>query len=77
MEVTAFLSHLATECNVDSSTQNQSLSAILFFYSKVLFAGWRRRSGLPRGSSGKGLWGRRGNVADTRMPPDNLEIEET
>lgn len=35
-EVTAFLSHLATDCNVAASTQNQALSAILFLYGEVL-----------------------------------------
>jgi integron integrase len=36
MEVTAFLSHLATDLNVAASTQNQALSAILFLYGQVL-----------------------------------------
>jgi integron integrase len=35
-EVEAFLSHLATHCNVSSSTQNQALSALLFLYREVL-----------------------------------------
>ncbi len=35
-EVTAFLSHLATDLKVASSTQNQALSAILFLYTQVL-----------------------------------------
>jgi len=35
-EVEAFLSHLATEGNVSASTQNQSLSALLFLYREVL-----------------------------------------
>ena len=35
-EVTAFLSHLATDLNVAASTQNQALSAILFLYGQVL-----------------------------------------
>lgn len=35
-EVEAFLSHLATECRVAASTQNQALSAILFMYKHVL-----------------------------------------
>jgi len=34
-EVTAFLSHLATERSVSASTQNQALSAILFLYRHV------------------------------------------
>ena len=35
-EVTAFLSHLATEAKVSASTQNQALSALLFLYRHVL-----------------------------------------
>lgn len=35
-EVTAFLSHLATEQRVAASTQNQALAAILFLYREVL-----------------------------------------
>jgi len=36
LEVTAYLSHLASEKNVSASTQNQALSALLFLYKKVL-----------------------------------------
>jgi hypothetical protein len=36
VEVTAFLSHLATERCVSASTQNQAKSAILFLYEHVL-----------------------------------------
>ncbi len=32
----AFLSYLATDCNVSSSTQNQALSALLFLSREVL-----------------------------------------
>lgn len=35
-EVEAFLTHLATQRHVSSSTQNQALSAILFLYRDVL-----------------------------------------
>ncbi len=35
-EVTAFLTHLATERNVSASTQNQAKSALLFLYRAVL-----------------------------------------
>lgn len=35
-EVEAFLTHLATQRHVSSSTQNQALSAILFLYREVL-----------------------------------------
>ena len=34
-EVTAFLSHLATERGVAAATQNQALSALLFLYKEV------------------------------------------
>jgi len=36
VEVTAFLSHLASHGHVAASTQNQALSALLFLYQKVL-----------------------------------------
>ena len=35
-EVTAFLTHLASERNVAAATQNQALAALLFLYGKVL-----------------------------------------
>ncbi len=35
-EVTAFLSHLATEREVAAATQNQALAALLFLYKQVL-----------------------------------------
>jgi integron integrase len=35
-EVTAFLSHLATDRNVAAATQNQALAALLFLYKQVL-----------------------------------------
>lgn len=35
-EITAFLSHLATDAGVSASTQNQAASAILFLYREVL-----------------------------------------
>jgi integron integrase len=35
-EISAFLSHLATDRNVSASTQNQALQAILFLYRHVL-----------------------------------------
>lgn len=35
-EIQAYLSHLASDRNVSSSTQNQALSALLFLYKKVL-----------------------------------------
>ncbi len=36
VEITAWLSHLAVDLKVASSTQNQALSAVLFLYKKVL-----------------------------------------
>jgi integron integrase len=36
MEIESFLSHLALERNVSSSTQNQAFNAILFLYREVL-----------------------------------------
>ena len=44
-EVTAFLSHLATERDCAASTQNQALNAILFLYRHVLEIGLPWRSG--------------------------------
>jgi site-specific recombinase XerD len=35
-EIALFLSRLATESNVSSSTQNQALNALLFLYKEVL-----------------------------------------
>src|SRR4030095_5289797 len=35
-DISAFLTHLATKCNVASSTQAQALAALLFLYKKVL-----------------------------------------
>ncbi len=36
MEITAFLTHLATKRKVSASTQNQALSALLFLYRRIL-----------------------------------------
>lgn len=36
VEITAFLSHLASTRNVSASTQNQALNALVFLYRKVL-----------------------------------------
>ncbi len=35
-DISAYISHLATEKDVSASTQNQALSALLFLYSEVL-----------------------------------------
>lgn len=44
-EITQFLSHLARDGNVAASTQNQSLSALIFLYKEVLKReiGWLER----------------------------------
>jgi len=47
-EVTAFLSHLATERRVSASTQNQALSALLFLYKHVLEVGLPWLDGVVR-----------------------------
>jgi len=47
-EIHAFLSHLATDREVSSSTQNQALSALLFLYRQVLGVDVGDLSGLPR-----------------------------
>jgi len=36
VEVTAFLTHLAADCGVSPSTQNQALNALVFLYGQVL-----------------------------------------
>nr|WP_320416262.1 site-specific integrase [Candidatus Reidiella endopervernicosa] len=41
VELTAFLTHLAVEKNVTPSTQNQALSALLFFINRCLELSWR------------------------------------
>ncbi|MDA2935141.1 phage integrase N-terminal SAM-like domain-containing protein, partial [Acidobacteria bacterium AH-259-D05] len=55
-EISAFLSHLATEQSVAASTQNQALNALVFLYKNVLqqqpgdfsqFIRAKRRKRLP------------------------------
>lgn len=48
-DVAAFLEHLAVECRVSSSTQNQALSAILFLYRHVLGQPIAQVGGIARG----------------------------
>ena len=36
VEINQYLSHLATDCDVAASTQNQALNAIVFLYKHVL-----------------------------------------
>ncbi|OHX34730.1 phage integrase N-terminal SAM-like domain-containing protein [Methylomonas sp. MS20] len=45
-EVERFLTYLATERHVSSSTQNQALSAILFLYRDVLAVQWPWLDGM-------------------------------
>ena len=47
-EVSAFLSHLAAERRVSSSTQNQALSALLFLYRDLLGTPFDWLAGLER-----------------------------
>ncbi len=41
-EIRSFLTYLACDKYVSSSTQNQALNAIIFLYSQVLYNGWLR-----------------------------------
>ena len=47
-EVEAFLTYLAVERHVASSTQNQALSALLFLYREVLEIQWPWLDGIQR-----------------------------
>src|SRR5436190_16546932 len=49
-EITAFLTHLATQRNVAASTQNQALSALLFLYQQFLGRKLGRLDGALRAS---------------------------
>jgi integron integrase len=51
-EITAFLSHLATERHVAASTQNQALAALLFLYRDVLETPFGWLDGLVRAKRG-------------------------
>jgi integron integrase len=54
-EVTAFLNHLAIQCNVAASTQNQALNAIVFLYKNVLGQELEGLQGLERAKKPKRL----------------------
>jgi len=54
-EVTAFLSHLATEGGVSASTQNQALCALLFLYREVLGVDLPWLHGLARAKTPRRL----------------------
>jgi integron integrase len=47
-EVNAFLTHLAVDCRVSASIQNQALSALLFLYARVLGRPLDRLHGVVR-----------------------------
>ena len=47
-EIAAYLTHLATRCQVSASTQNQALSALLFLYREVLECDCGQLDGLVR-----------------------------
>ena len=51
VEVEAFLTHLAAQGQVASSTQNQALNAIVFLYRQVLKRGIRLAGVWDRGQS--------------------------
>jgi hypothetical protein len=53
-EVEAFLSHLATEGRVASSTQNQALAAILFLCAEQRWARREKPAG-PHGAADRGI----------------------
>ena len=54
-EITRFLTHLAVDRNVASSTQNQALSALLFLYRNVLKQEFGWLKGVVRASRPKRL----------------------
>ena len=54
-EVEAYLSHLATRCDVSASTQNQAMHALLFLYRAVLGADLPWLDGITRARESKRL----------------------
>jgi integron integrase len=54
-EVNAFLTHLAVDCDVAASTQNQALAALLFLYAHVLGRPLDRIGGVVRADRPKRL----------------------
>ena len=55
IEVECFLTYLANERHVSSSTQNQALSAILFLYREVIGSGLPWLDGFERSKKPKRL----------------------
>jgi len=64
-EINAFLTHLATDAHVSSSTQNQALSALLFLYRHVL--------GRPVGDLGDVVRARRPRRLPVVLTRDEVE----
>ncbi|MCP5062781.1 MAG: site-specific integrase, partial [Ignavibacteriae bacterium] len=54
-EIREYLSHLAIEQNVSSSTQNQAFNAIIFLYKQVLKIELGELDGIERAKRGKRL----------------------
>ena len=54
-EINAFLTHLAVDCRVSASTQNQAFAALLFLYEKVLEAEPGQITGVIRAQRPKRL----------------------
>jgi site-specific recombinase XerD len=54
-DMNAFVSDLATRCNVAASTQNQALAAVLFLYREVLEQPLSRVDGIIRARKPKRL----------------------
>jgi integron integrase len=54
-QISAYPTHLATQCNVSPSTQNQALSALLFLYRRVLRRDLERLTEVVRAKAPKRL----------------------
>lgn len=54
-DVKTYLTHLAVNCNVSSSTQNQAFNAILFLYRHVLKKDFGDHSDIPRAKKSKDI----------------------
>lgn len=54
-EIREYLSHLAVNLNVSSSTQNQAFNAILFLYKRILKIELPELNGIERAKKGKRL----------------------
>ena len=54
-EIREYLSHLALNLNVSSSTQNQAFNSILFLYKRILKIELPELNGIERAKKGKRL----------------------